>query len=95
MRPFVVILGIILGTLVAIAFGLVTVLFIFWLLQDENPRFSAELVPLVQSSVIFTVLAATAAVGFLATLRGEPWRYAVLALLWVGLGLTGWLYWPD
>jgi hypothetical protein len=95
MQPFVIILGIVLGSLVSIAFGLSAVLLVFWILQDEHPRFSAEMPALIQSAAIFTVLAAVAVAGFVGTLRARFWRYPVLGLLWLGLLATVWFFWPP
>jgi len=88
------ILGVILGSLVSIAFGLTVVLLVFWILRDDHPRFSAEMPALAQSAVLFTMLAATAITSFIGTLRARSWRYPVLGVLWAGLLATGWFYWP-
>lgn len=95
MHPFTIILGIVLGSLFSIAFSLGVVLFVFWFLQDEHPRFDAEMPELFRSTSIFVGLAGLAAVSFLGTLRKRIWRYPSLALLWVGLLATGWVYWPE
>jgi hypothetical protein len=50
---------------------------------------------LFRSTLIFVGLAGLAAVSFLGTLRKRIWRYPSLALLWVGLLATGWVYWPE
>jgi uncharacterized transporter YbjL len=94
MSPFTVVLGITLGSLVSIAFSLSGVLFVFWFLQDESPRFAAEMPELLRSTAIFFALAATAAAGFIGTLKKKNWRHVCLALLWSGLIGTGWYYWP-
>lgn len=94
MNPFTVILGITLGSLVSIAFSLGGVLLVFWILQDESPRFDAEMPELLRSTAIFFILAAIAGVGFIGTLKKTRWRHACLALLWCALIGTGWYYWP-
>ena len=94
MFPFTVILGILMGSLAAIAFGLAVVAFIFWLLQDQYPRVADEMPLLLRSAGIFTLLAVAAALSFLGTLRRKHWRYAALISLWLGLAATGWYYWP-
>jgi uncharacterized transporter YbjL len=94
MSPFTVVLGITLGSLVSIAFSLSGVLFVFWFLQDESPRFAAEMPELLRSTTIFFTLAATAAAGFIGTLKKKSWRHVCLSLLWFGLIGTGWYYWP-
>ena len=94
MKPFTVILGIILGTCLAIAFGLAVVFLIFWILSSEHPRLAVEMPNLARSSGIFLVLTALAASSFFGSLRAAPWRHTPLVLLWVGLAITGWYYWP-
>jgi len=94
MNPFTVILGITLGSLVSIAFSLGGVLFVFWFLRDESPRFDAELPELLHSTAIFFVLAALAAAGFIGTVKNKRWRHGCLAFLWFGLIGTGLYYWP-
>lgn len=95
MLPFSVILGVILGSLVAIAFSLGAVLILFWLLQDDHPRFAAELPALARSAIIFAGLAVLAGAGFLGTLRRRSWRHVVLGLFWAALVATSWYYYPK
>ncbi len=94
MNPFTVILGITLGSLVSMAFSLGGVLFVFWILKDESPRFDSEMPELLRSTAIFFGLAALAATGFIGTLKQKPWRHICLAFLWLGLIGTTWYYWP-
>jgi len=92
--PFTVFLGIVLGTLFAIAFCSSIVGVIFWMLSDESPRLASEIKPLAVLTAIFIVLTAFAAASFLGTLHRKPWRYLPLAALWLGLVLAGNHYWP-
>lgn len=94
MHPFTAILGILAGSLVSLAFGLAVVLLVFWLLQNDHPRFAAELPELTRGFLMFFALAALAVAGFLGTVRVRSWRYGPLALMWLGLVLVGWYYWP-
>ena len=57
--------------------------------------FSIEMPELFRATLIFGSLALIAGFGFLGTIRHRTWRYAPLAILWVGLGLAGWYYWPS
>jgi len=94
-RPFTVLLGILLGTLFAIAFGLLIVCVVFWVLRNEEPRLLAELDSLVMSTAIFVTLSITAGLSFYGSLRLTSWRYLPLAGLWLGLLLAGRYYWPT
>ena len=94
MRPFTVIMGILLGSLVSIAFSLAVVLLVFWLLQGENDRFASEMPALLQATGIFAVLAACSVAAFAGTVYRSPWRHPVLAVFWAALCAVGWYYWP-
>ena len=93
-RPFTVLLGIILGSLFAIAFCTCIVGFVFWVLGDEEPRLAAEVGALLEITGIFFVLTVFAGLSFLGSLYRAGWRYFPLVALWLGLLLTGRYYWP-
>ena len=93
-RPFTVLLGIVLGTLFAIAFGLLIVCLVFWFLSDEAPRLASEIDSLIASTGIFVTLSVLAGLSFYGSLRLRLWRYLPLAGLWLGLLLAGRYYWP-
>jgi hypothetical protein len=95
MHPFTVILGIVLGSLVSIAFSLNVVMLVFWILYDDHPRFAAEMPEVVRGTLLFSYLAVVAGLSFFGTLMQRSWRYAGLGLLWVSLLATGYYYWPD
>ncbi|MCC5793385.1 MAG: hypothetical protein JJT85_01460 [Chromatiales bacterium] len=95
MQPWTVILGILFGTLFAIAFGLAVTLGIFWLLQGEHPRMSAELPELGRAVAMFTVLATCAGFSFYGSLRRVKWRFLAQLALACGIWLVGLYYWPD
>ena len=94
-RPFTVLLGIILGTVFSIFFGLTVVSFVFWLLKDEEPRLAAEYGSLMVSTGIFMVLSVFAASSFYGSLKQTAWRYLPMLCLWLGLFLAGRYYWPE
>jgi hypothetical protein len=93
-RPFTVLLGIVMGTLFSIAFGLLIVSLIFWILRDEEPRLAAEYGSLMVSTGIFTVLSSCAGLSFFGSLKQAVWRHVPMVCLWVGLLLAGRYYWP-
>ena len=95
MHPFTVVLGVIAGSLLSLASGLLVVLAVFWLLRNDNARFAFELPELVRSTGLFIVLGALSAAAFLGQLRERRWRYAPQAGLWLGLAFAGWYYWPS
>jgi len=95
MRPFTAMLGFIAGSLVSLAFGLGVVLFVFWVLRGDHPRFAAELPEVARAFAMFLVLAIVAGTGFIGTVKERGWRHASLGLLWIGLLLAGWYYWPS
>lgn len=94
MTPFTAILGVITGSLVSLAFGLGVTLLVFFALRDENARFSSELPELARAVAMFGLLAGVSSVGFVQTLRQHKLRHATLGVLWIGLVLVGWYYWP-
>jgi hypothetical protein len=94
-QPFTVLLGIVLGSVFSITFGLSIVCLVFWILQDEEPRLAAEFGSLVTSTSIFFALSLFAAGSFVGSLRQTTWRYLPMAGLWASLLLAGRYYWPG
>ncbi|HEY7379404.1 MAG TPA: hypothetical protein VH542_12020 [Steroidobacteraceae bacterium] len=94
MRPLTVLIGIILGSSVAIALGLTMVLIVFLILAGDEPQLRTEFRPLLQSAAVFAGLAAVAAASFAASLRQLHWRRWAIGALWTSLILVTWLYWP-
>jgi len=92
--PFSVLLGIILGTLFAIAFGLLIVCFVFWFLRDEEPRLLAEIGTLTQATGVFVALSVVAGISLFGALHRSVWRHWPMAGLWLGLLLAGRYFWP-
>lgn len=94
MRPLTVLLGIIMGSSVAIALGLGMVLIVFLILVGERPQLRAEFRPLMLGIVLFTVLSALSVASFVGSVRQRSWRRMAMAGLWSVLLLIGWIYWP-
>ncbi len=82
MRPLTVLNAIVLGSSVAITFGLCATLVIFLLLADETPRFREELPLLARYSGIFVLLTTLAAVSFIGQARNAPWRRWAQGVMW-------------
>ena len=87
MRPFTVLIGIVLGSAASITFGLGAVLIVFCVLAGELPR-------LLMSLATFALLTTASAGSFLGQAKARPWRgWAHVALL-ACLCLVVLMYWP-
>jgi hypothetical protein len=94
MRPFTVLIGIVLGSAASITFGLGTVLIVFCVLVGEHPDLSREMPRLAGSLAAFALLTTASAGSFVGQARLSAWRgWAHLAM---GICLCGvvLLYWP-
>jgi len=94
MRPFTVLIGILLGSAASITIGLGTVLIVFLVLAGEHPDLTREMPQLTGSLIAFAVLTAASAGSFLGQLKLRSWRgWAHLATA-ACLGGVVLLYWP-
>jgi hypothetical protein len=94
MRPLSVLIGIIMGSSVAIALGLGMVLIVFLILMGERPELKAEFRPLMLGIMLFSTLSALSVASFVGSIRQRPWRRMAMAGLWSALFVIGWIYWP-
>lgn len=94
MRPLAVLIGILMGSAVAIVLGLGMVLIIFLILSGEHSELDAEFPALLRAVGLFALLAATAIASFVGELRLTRWRRVALAATLASLALVGWVYWP-
>jgi len=94
MRPFTVLIGIILGSAASITFGLGGVLIVFAVLAGEHPELLRELPQLLWSLIAFGVLTAASAGSFLGQLKLRSWRPWAHLTTAACLGAAVWLYWP-
>jgi hypothetical protein len=95
MRPFTVLIGIVLGSAASITFGLSTVLIVFFVLRGEHPELPREMPQLARSLAVFGVLTAASAGSFLGQVSRRPWRGWAHVATAVCLGCVVWLYWPG
>ena len=94
MRPFTVLIGIVLGSAASISFGLSAVLIIFCVLAGEHPDLWREMPQLVGSLIAFALLTTASAGSFFGQVKARPWRgWAHLATA-ASLGAVVLLYWP-
>lgn len=94
MRPLTVLTGFVMGSCVSIAVSLLFVLIVFTLIGDDYPRVQHEFDPLTRSLGIFTAMTAISVGSFYSLVKNHPARHLGQALLWSGVVLTGWYYWP-
>lgn len=95
MRPLVVLLGIVMGSTVSIALGLLMTGAVFLLLHDSDSRLADESRPLMATCLVSVLLAAVAAASFYSELKHLRWRYLAHAVLVSGLAFVVWTYWPK
>jgi hypothetical protein len=95
MRPLVVLLGIVMGSTVSIALGLLMTGAVFLLLNDSDSRLADESRPLMATCLISVLLAGVAAASFFSELKHLRWRYLAHAVLVSGLAFAVWTYWPK
>lgn len=95
MRPLAALLGILLGSAVAIFAGLALTSIVYYLLLPEyHDRLSVELMPLLKAVGWSVVLVAAAAAAFVTELRGHRLRRVYLAGVGIALAAFAWAYWP-
>jgi hypothetical protein len=95
MRPFTVLIGILMGSAASITFGLGTVLIVFCILAGKHPDLSRELPQLVVSLIVFAVLTAASAGSFVGQAKGRSWRGWAHIGTAVCLAVVVMLFWPT
>jgi hypothetical protein len=94
MRPFTVLIGILLGSSASVTFALAAVLAIFCVLLRNHPTLSVEMPRLLYALVAFSLLTAASAGSFLGQLRVRRWRgWAHMATAGC-FALVLLMYWP-
>jgi hypothetical protein len=94
MRPFTVLIGIVMGSAASITFGLAAVLIVFCILAGEHPDLAREFPQLFLSLLAFGGLTAASAGSFIGQAKGRSWRpWAHLATV-ACLAAVVFMYWP-
>jgi hypothetical protein len=94
MRPFTVLIGIVMGTAASITFGLAAVMIVFGFLAAEHPDLKHELPRLILSLAAFGALTAASAGSFVGQAKVRPWRPWAHTATFACLCLVVLLYWP-
>jgi hypothetical protein len=89
-----VLVGIIMGSAIALTVALSMSAIVFALLPEYSARLASERAPLLRALIWGWSLAGVASASFVGELRGRRWRYGAQALLGVMLAVLLWMYWP-
>jgi len=93
-RPLAALLGIVMGSSVALLAGLVMTLLVFLLLPEFRDRLAPEFRPLLLAIAWAVLLTAVSAAGFFGELRLRRWRWGPQLATAIVLVALGWHYWP-
>jgi hypothetical protein len=94
MKPLTALLGIVMGSAVALAVCLAMTGIVFLLLPEYSARLAGEHAPLLKGLFWSWLLAGVSAASFVGELRHWRWRRLPHGALLILLALLGWLYWP-
>jgi hypothetical protein len=94
MRPMAVLIGIIMGSAVALSVSLTMSAIVFLLLPEYSARLAPERWPLIKGLLWSWSLAGVGGLSFVGELRHSRWRYAAEVALAVMLITLGIIYWP-
>jgi hypothetical protein len=94
MRPMTVLLGIVMGSAVALAVCLAMTGIVFLLLPEYSSRLAQERGPLVQGLLWSWTLAGLSGASFLGELHHSSWRRPAQWLMLALLCVLGWHFWP-
>ena len=95
MRPLTILIGIVMGSTVSLAVGLLGTWIVILFLPQKAEQFAPEHAALLRAIAIFTALAAASAFSFYGDLRSRTWRRAAHVVMVLLLVATIWVYWPT
>ena len=94
MKPLTVLIGIVMGSAVSLAVGLLMTFIVVLLIPEHADRLAAEKAPLVKAILLFTLLSTAAAASFYGEIRLRRWRFPAHVTMAAVLGAAFWMYWP-
>ena len=95
MKPLAVLIGIVMGSAVSLAVGLLMTMTVILLIPEHADRLAAEKLPLVKAILAFSLLSAAAGASFYGEIRTRRWRFPAHAVMVAVLATTVWMYWPQ
>jgi hypothetical protein len=93
-RPLAVLIGIVMGSAVSLAVGLLLTWITLLFLPEYAQQLTQERAPLAQAIGIFSLISACAGASFYGEIRERRWRLAAHAATVAALGWAVYLYWP-
>jgi hypothetical protein len=94
MKPLAVLIGIVMGSAVSLAVGLLMTMTVILLIPEHADRLAAEKAPLVEAILLFTLLSAAAGASFYGEIRLRRWRFPAHLAMVAVLSAAFWIYWP-
>jgi hypothetical protein len=95
MRPLTALLGILTGSAVALASGLIMTWIVILFLPSHEQEFAPEHAALLRAIAVFTLFAAVSAGSFYGELRERRWRGLAHLATVAMFAVAVWLYWPK
>lgn len=95
MQPLAALIGIVMGSSVALLAGLLMTLAVFLLLPEYRDRLSGEFQPLLAAVAWAALLVGVSVAAFVGQIKHRPWRLWAQLGLAVAILLVGWNYWPS
>ena len=93
MGPLTVLTAIVLGSVVAITFGLTSVLVVFLIIGSESGEVATEIARLPFYCVMFVALSGVAGTAMYSLLKSRPWRWRAQWAMWGSVVLAGLVVW--
>jgi hypothetical protein len=94
MRPLAILLGIVMGSSVAVAVALGMTAIVFLFLPEYHSRIDPERLSLYRGLAWSWSLTVVGAAAFIGEVRGRSWRRVPQLLLLTLVLLLAWIYWP-
>jgi hypothetical protein len=94
-QPLVALIGVVMGSSVALFMGLVMTWLVFLMMPEYHDRLAGEFRPLLQAIAWAALLVGVSVAAFLGQLKAKPWRPLAQMGLVAAVLLVGWNYWPS